>query len=105
MALETKGRLTDREQICVRGTVSRVAIHAIFRYRRMLVGKRPPILGMTAEAELIHVGGPQVVARRPSVRIVAIHATHLSFAKRVMVRHAELRSLRLVALEAGLIGC
>jgi hypothetical protein len=59
---------------------------------------------MATQAELVGIGSAQVVARRTSVRIVAIHAAHLAFAQRVMVRHTELRLLGLVALETGLIG-
>ena len=64
----------------------------------MLVGKRPAILRMAAEAKFVCVGRSQVVARRASVRIVAIHTAHLPFAQRVMVRHTELGLLGLVTL-------
>jgi len=104
MALQAQGRFAQRQQVRVGRSVSFVAIQATFRDGRMLVGEWPAILRMAAQTELIGIGRAQVVGRRASVRIVAIHATHLAFAQRVMVRHAELRLLRLVTLETGLVG-
>lgn len=104
MALQAKRGLADAEQICVRRTVRRVAGHAVFGDRRMLVGKRSAILCVAAEAELICVRGAKIVSAGSSMRIMAVGALHLSFAQRVMVWHAHLRPLALVASQAGVIG-
>src|SRR5579864_2800035 len=70
----------------------------------MLIGKWTTVLGVAAEAELIHIGGAQIVAGRAAMGIVAINAAHFAFAQRVMVGQAELRFLRLVTPDAGLVG-
>src|SRR5579862_5075960 len=70
----------------------------------MLIGKWTTILGMAAEAELIHIGGAQIVAGRATMGIVAINTAHFAFAQRVMVGQAELRFLRLVTPDAGFVG-
>ena len=69
----------------------------------MLVGKRATILCVAAQTELIHVRRPQIVARRATVRIVAIGTTHFSFAQRMMIGHADLRAFSLVTLQASIV--
>jgi hypothetical protein len=96
MALQTECGFTHAQQIRVRRTVRAVAKHAIFRHRRMLVGEWPAILCMATQTELIGIGHAQVVPGRPTVRIVAISATHLSFAQRMVVGQAHLTPLGLV---------
>ena len=81
-----------------------VADQAVFRHRRMLVSKRPAILRMAAQAELIHVRRQKIVPRRPAMRIMTILTAHLAFAQRVMIRHAELGTLALVTLDASVVG-
>jgi hypothetical protein len=78
--------------------------HAVFCYRRVLVRKWTAILRVTAQAEFIDVRAAQVLSQRTAVRIVTIDAGDLALAIRVMVRQTPLRSLRLVALEAGVVG-
>src|ERR1700687_517861 len=78
--------------------------HAVFRYRRMLVGERSPILRVTTQTELVGICHPQVVPRSSTMRIVAVRATHLSFPQRVMVRQAHLRTLGLMTSQASIIG-
>jgi len=66
----------------------------------MLVHEWPTVLRVAAQAELIGIGHPQVVARRTTVWVMAIHAVHLSFAQRVVVRELHLGALGLMALQA-----
>lgn len=104
MTLQTQSWLTNVKKIRVRRTVSTVASHAVFRDRGMLIGKRSPILRMATQAELIRICRAQIVSGGPSMWIVAIGATHLPFAQRMMVRQTHLAALRLVAPQAGIIG-
>ena len=103
MALQAQGWFTHRQQIRIRRAMRGVAIHAVFRHRRMLVRKGPAILRMAAETKVIHVRRAQVIARVPSVRIMAIGTGHFPFAQRVMIRHAQLRVLSLMAPQAGIV--
>ena len=57
-----------------------VAIHAVFRDRGVLVGKRPAILCVATQAELIGIRRPQIVAGRPAMWIMAINTAHFAFA-------------------------
>src|ERR1035437_269451 len=77
--------------------------HAVFRYRRMLVGEGSSILRVTTQTELVGICHPQIVPRNSTMRIVAVCATHLSFPQRVMVRQAHLPALGLVAPQASII--
>ena len=104
MALQAQRRLAHRQQVRVGRPMGRVAQHAVFRHRGMLISVRPAILRMAAEAELVHVRGSQIVATRPAMGIVAIHAANLALAQRVMIRHAKLRALGRVTLQAGVVG-
>jgi hypothetical protein len=70
----------------------------------MLVHERTAVLCVAAKTKLSNVRGLQIFARNASVRIVAIDAGHLPFAKRMMVGQAGLCSLFLVALQTGFIG-
>src|ERR1022692_4910337 len=81
-----------------------VAQHAILIYRGMLVHVRAAVLCVAAKTELSNVRGLQIFPRSSSVRVVAIDASHLSFANRMMIGQVALCSLRLVALQAGFIG-
>ena len=81
-----------------------VAQHAILVYRGMLVHERAAVLCVAAKTELSNVRGLQILPRSSSVRVVAIDASHLSFANRMMIGQVALCSLRLVALQAGFIG-
>ena len=96
MALQTECRFTHAQQIRVGGTVRTVAKHTILRHRRMLVGEGSAMLRMATQTELVAIGHAQVVPGRPTVRIMAICATHLSFPQRMVVRQAHLTPLGLV---------
>lgn len=69
----------------------------------MLVGERSAILRVATQTELIHVCGLEISSRRAAMGIVAVRAFHLSFAQRMVVGHAHLSALGLVAPEAGII--
>lgn len=60
---------------------------------------------MTAQAELIRIGHAEIVPGIAAVRIVTICAAHLALAQRVMVRHAQLRTLGLMTAEACIVHC
>lgn len=103
MALQAKRRFTHGQQICVRRAMGVVARHAVFCYRWMLICKWAAILGMAAQTELVDVRRLQVIAGWSAMSIMAIHAAHLAFAKRVVVWHAHLRGLGRVTFKAGII--
>src|ERR1700687_6360831 len=81
-----------------------VTSHAVFCDWGVLVGKRPAILRMTAQAELIHVRCPQVVTTGATMRVVAVCTAHLSFTQRVVVGQAQFSALALVTFQASIIG-
>ena len=103
MALQTQGGFTHQQQVRIRRAMGGVAIQAVFRHRRVLVGKRPAILRMAAKTKLVHVRRAQVIVRVPSVRIMAIRTGHFAFAERVMIRHAQLRVLSLMTSQTGIV--
>jgi len=80
-----------------------VTVHAIFRDRGVLVGKRSAILRMATQTELIHIRRPQVVAGRSAMRIVAVGTAHLSFPQRVVIRQAHFSALALVTAQASIV--
>src|ERR1019366_2455874 len=98
-----KRGLAHRQHVLVRRSVRRVALHAIFRDRRVLERERPLILGMAAETKFVGIGHLEIVARAAAVGIVTIHAAHLAFANGVMVGQITFGILLLVAAEAVLI--
>ena len=81
-----------------------MANQAVFRDRRMLISKRPAILRVAAQTELVLVGGLEIAAVGPAMGIVTIDTAHFAFAQRVMIRHAQLRIFRGMTLQAGFIG-
>jgi hypothetical protein len=83
--------------------MSGVAKQAVFTNGGMLVGKRPAILRVAAQTELVGVRHAQIVAGSAAMRIVAIPAAHLPFPQRVVVRQAHLAALGLVTAEARII--
>ncbi len=103
MALQTQSGLADIEQIGIGRTMGGVADHAVFGHRRMLIRKRSTVLRVASQTELIHVGAAQIVAGRTTMGIMAVHARHFGFAQGMVVGHAELAALGLVAFEAGIV--
>ena len=103
MALQAQRRFAHAQKISVRRTVRRVASHAVFRDWWVLVSKGAAILCVTTQTQLIGIGCSQIVSTWASVRVVAIGATHFSFAQRVMVRQTHLAAFRLVAPQAGIV--
>jgi hypothetical protein len=80
-----------------------MAKRAIFGDRGMLIGKWPTILCMAGQAELIRARRAQIISRGSAMRVVAIVAAHLAFAQRVVIRHAELSRLGLMAFQASIV--
>ena len=78
-----------------------VADHAVLGHGRVLISVRSTILRMATQAELVSIRYPQIISSRPSVRVVAIAATHLSFPQRMVVRQAHLGALAFVTSEAS----
>src|ERR1022692_1980033 len=70
----------------------------------MLVHERAAVLCVAAKTELSNVRGLQILPCSSSVRVVAIDASHLPFANRMMIGQVALCSLRLVTFQAGFIG-
>ena len=103
VALQAQRGLADRQQVGVWRSMGRVAAEAVFRYRRMLVSEGTAILCVAAQAKLVHVRRAQVMSRSSSVRVVAIGTTHFAFAQRVVVRHAHLRTLRLMTAQTSFV--
>ncbi len=72
-------------------------------YRRMLVNKRPMLVGMTLETNLILRGGQtNLLCQFRAVGIVAVAALNQAFVDPMMKRHGELRLLLKVARIAHL---
>jgi hypothetical protein len=69
----------------------------------MLVSERAAVLRVASQAQLIDICGAQIVACGAAMCVVAIHAFHLPFAQRVMVRQAHLSTLSLMAAQAGIV--
>ena len=103
MALQAERRLAHSQHVLVRRTVRGVALEAALIYRSVLKCERPLIFGMAGETEFVSVGQLQIVARAAAMRVVTIHAGHLGFANRVMVRQIRFGILLLVAAQAVLI--
>src|SRR5690348_5739490 len=79
VALLAQHRRRQREQRLLAGAVRVVASQAVLAYRRMFEQERPALLGMARVAGLVHgIGLDEIRGERP-VRVVAIHARHLSF--------------------------
>lgn len=97
MALQTQRGLANQQQVSLHGTVGRVAFGATFHYGSVLVGKWPLELRVTLKAEIIEIGGAEIIGRSATVWIVAVRATHLRFADRMMIREPALRLLLAVA--------
>lgn len=58
---------------------------------------------MASKAELVNIRHPQIVPARSAMRIVTIRAADFALPHRVVVRHAHLRRLGLMALQAGIV--
>src|ERR1035441_10609751 len=69
----------------------------------MLECERPLVFGMAGETKFVGVGQLQVVAGAAAMRIMTIHAAHLGFAHRVVVRKIRFGILLLVATQAVFI--
>ncbi len=104
VALQAQSGFTHAQKVGVGRAMGTVAEHAIFRYRRMLIGKRAAVLRVAAQAELVGIGCAEVIARGASMRIMAIRTTHLSVPQGMVVGQAHLATLRLVTLQASVIG-
>ena len=67
-------RLSADQQVLVIRTMRRVAIGAVFLYRRVLPQKRPALLCMTVKALFVDRIANQVGRARPAVWLVAVRA-------------------------------
>ena len=80
-----------------------MTLEAVLVHRRVLESEWTLIFSVAAEAKFVGVGRLQIVARATAMCIVTIHAAHLGFANRVVVRKVGLGILLLVATQAVLI--
>jgi hypothetical protein len=80
-----------------------VTLEAALVDRRVLECEWPLIFGMAAETKLARIGQLQIVSRAAAVRIMTIHAAHLGFANRVVVRKIGLGILLGVAPQAVVV--
>ena len=103
MTLKAERRLAHGKQVLVWRTMSRVTLEAVLVYRRVLVCEWPLKFGMAAETKFVRVGQLQIVSRAAAMRIMTIHAAHLGFANRVVVRKVSFGILLLVTAQAVLI--
>jgi hypothetical protein len=97
MALQAQRRLADQQQTPLHGTVRCMAFGAAFYHRCVLVCEWPLELGVTLKAEFIEIGRAKIIGSSSTVWVVAVRATHLRFANRVMIREPALRLLLAVA--------
>ena len=97
MTLEAERRLAHAQHVLVRRTVRGVALETALVYRSMLESEWPLVFGVAAETEFIGVGQFQIVPRTAAVRIVTIHAAHLGFADRMVIRKIPFGILLLMA--------
>ena len=105
MTAQAKIGIIIEEQFLIDGTVGAMANRAAFPQGFMFKNKGPSLGLMTLGATLVLQGHRQPAGRLEDVaamRIVAIHATHVAFNYRVMMRQIKFRLRIEVALEAGL---
>ncbi len=88
----------------IRPTVHQMAgFAAIHLHRRVLVNKRPLLVDMALEADLVLCGrGPQLVRFHGSMRVVAIGALHQTLVHAMVEGHVEFGLLRQVTRVAKL---
>lgn len=104
VATQAKIGIPNGKELLIHGPVRTVARHAAFAQRRVLKNERPGLVAMTVPALLVQPRHRRAARGRlhdvVPVRIVALHAIHLPFRHRMMLRQMKLRLDILVALEA-----
>ena len=104
MATETKVGIVVYQQLFINGTVRVVTNRAALPQCLVLKDKGPRLRLMTARATLILPRHCQAALRFKdvsSVRVVAIHAVHIAFNDRMMLRQIEFGLSVQMALETG----
>ena len=97
-------RVALDEHFLVDGAVRSVANRATFAQRLMLKNKRARLLAMACRATFVLPGHGQTASRLeyiPAVRVVAGHATHVTFDHRMMLRQVEFGLNVQVTLKTG----
>ena len=102
VALLAKVGTRPHEQLVMVGTMRLVTVDATLADRRVFPEERPPLFGVAGVADVVDGIGVQQGTGRRAVRVVAVDAGHLALWKRHVRTLAELRTLLLVTLEAGL---
>ena len=100
-----KVRIRLYEQLAIDGTMRRMARRATFAQRFVFKDSALRLRAMTTGALLIQPRHGQTARRLhdfPPVRIVALHAVHLPFANRMVLRKVELSVDFQVASKTGL---
>jgi len=103
MTLQAERGLAHGKHVLVWRSMSGVTLEAALVYRRVLEGERPLIFGMAGETKFVRVGQLQIISRAAAMWIMTIHAAHLGFPDRVVVRKIGFGILFLVATQAVLI--
>ena len=80
-----------------------MTLEAALVYRRVLECERTLVFGVARETKFVSVGQLQIIAGAAAMRIMTIHAAHLGFANRVVVRKIRFGILLLVAPQAVFI--
>ena len=105
MATKTQVRVRLHEHLVIDGAVRLMAGRAALAQRFMLEHKTPRLFAMAVRALLVQSRHGQAASRFHDVkamRVVALHAIHLPFAHRMVLRKIKLRVHVEVAREARL---
>src|SRR5688572_11695625 len=102
VALLTKIGTRSHEQLVMVGTMRLVTGDATLANGCVFPQERSPLLGVAGVANVVDGIGVQQGSGRRAVRVVAVDAGHLAFGQRHVRTPAELGTLLLVTLEAGL---
>lgn len=105
MASQTEILISNGQQLCINGTMGRVANGASLAQRGVFKNKRPGLLPVTLRAGLVQARHGEASRRLHDVqpvRIMALCAIHLTFEDGMMLRKMKLGVDVQVALEARL---
>src|SRR5262245_31918368 len=102
VALLTKVGTRPYEQLVVVRTMRLVTVDTTLANGRVLPEERPALFGVAGVADVVDGIGLQQRSRRRAVRVVAVDARHLALGQRHVRALAELCTLLLVTLVAGL---
>ena len=102
VALLAEIRPRRDEQLVVVGPMRLMTAEATLTDRRVFPEERPAFFGMAGVADVVDRIGVQEGTRRRAMRVVTVHAGHLSLGQRHVRTPAELGALLRVALRAGL---